>query len=208
MIEGVAFPEDGSKNSESFIPEFDKNTEKLFSGAKLLSLEAITMLVSWFSMFPSMSKEAFSRLLYLLHAFILPEENTLPNSYCHAMKKIKPYLSPLKEYYTCPNDCIIYRDCDDGKFEKLTECPICGESRSFQNEKQPKKVFKYLSIAKRMKRLFSDATTSQLLQDHFHSSSDSSPIVTSIHQSKAWFDCYKHNGSFQGDKSDKFRFLH
>ncbi len=123
----------------------------------------------------------------------------LPSSYYHAMKKIKPFLSPIKEYHVCPNDCIIYRDCDDGKFEKLTECPICGESRFSENGMQPKKVFKYLSIAKRVKRLFSDATTSQLLQGHIHSSADSSPIVTSIHQSKAWLDCYKRSGSFRGD---------
>lgn len=200
LIEDIIFPEDDSKNSETFIPEFAKSAEKLFSGAKLSTLETITMLVSWFSTFPSMSKEAFSRLLYLLHTFILPEENTLPSSYYLAMKKIKPYLSPIKEYHVCPNDCVIYRDCDDGKFQKLTECPICGESRFFENEKRPKKIFKYLSIAKRIKRFFSDATTSQLLQGHFHSSSGPSFVITSIHQSKAWFDCYKHDGSFHGDK--------
>ena len=105
---------------QSFIPEFDKDTEMLFTGAKLSSLEATTLLVSWFSMFPSMSKEAFSRLLYLLHTFILPDKNTLPSSYHHAVKKIKPFLSPIKEYHVCPKDCIIYRDCDDGEFEKLS----------------------------------------------------------------------------------------
>lgn len=200
-IEDITFPEDDSKNSrfESFLPQFDKDAEMLFSGAKLSTLEAITMLISWFSMFPSMSKEAFSRLLYLLHTYILPEENTLPSSYYLAMKKINPYLSPIKEYHVCPNDCIIYRDCDGGKFEKLTRCPICNEDRFFENEKRPKKVFKYLSIAKRVKRLFSDVTTSKLLQEHFHSSANPR-LVTSIHQSNAWLDCYKQNGSFRGDK--------
>ena len=86
-----------------------------------------------------MNKVAFGRLLYLLHTSILLEENTLPSSYYLAMKKIKPYLSPIKEYHVCPNDCVIYRDCDDGKFQKLTECPIYGESRFFENEKWPKK---------------------------------------------------------------------
>ena len=71
LIEDNVFPEDDSTNSESFIPEFDKDTEMLFTGAKLSSLEATTLLVSWFSMFPSMSKEAFSRLLYLLHSYII-----------------------------------------------------------------------------------------------------------------------------------------
>lgn len=70
LIEDNVFPENDSTNSESFIPEFDKDTEILFTGAKLSSLEATTLLVSWFSIFPSMSK-AFSRLLYFIPLYFL-----------------------------------------------------------------------------------------------------------------------------------------
>jgi hypothetical protein len=119
------------------------------------------MLFTWFSTFTGISKEAFNKLLSLLHNFILPSGNNLPANYSEAKKLIDPYLSPITEYHCCINDCIIYRDCRDGKYNSLRKCPVCDESRFEENEKTPRKVFKYLSVATRIARLFSDPVTSQ-----------------------------------------------
>ena len=51
-----------------------------------------------------------------------------------------------------------------------------------------------------MKRFFSDTNTSQLLQNHFQSSTDHNPVVSNINHSKVWYDWYKGDGIFLGDK--------
>lgn len=197
LIEDFTFSEDEAEDTLR-VPDFSADDDKLFPGAKVSTLQAVTMLVSWFSMFPGISKEAFNKLLYLLHTFVLPDGNLLPSSYYHAIKKIKPYLSPVKEYHCCTNDCVIYRDSQNGNFEQLTRCPVCGEDRFCENGK-PRKVFKYMSIITRIKRLFSDATTSELLQGHFNPSTPSRSAVANIHESNAWHDWYKEDGLFHGD---------
>ena len=122
------------------------------------------MLFTWFSTFPGISKEAFNKPLSLLHDFILPSGSNLPANYSEAKKMIDPYLSPITEYHYCINDCIIYRDCRDVKYSSLRECPVYDEPRFDENGKIPRKVFKNLSVATRIGRLFSDPVTSQLIQ--------------------------------------------
>lgn len=41
----------------------DATSNKIYPGALLCSIQAVAMLVSWFSSFPGMSKESFSALL-------------------------------------------------------------------------------------------------------------------------------------------------
>ena len=166
IIDDIRFPDDDSQRYCSCIPDFKENVDRLYSDAQLSTLQAVIMLFTWFSMFSGMSKEVFNKLLSLLHDFILPIGNNLPASYSEAKKMIDPYLSPVTEYHCCINDCIIYQDCRDGKYNSLRKCPVCDEPRFEENGKTPRKVFKYLSVATRIARLFSDPVTSQLVQNH------------------------------------------
>jgi hypothetical protein len=176
---------------------------KLYPGARVTSEQAIYTLVSWFSSYPGISKSAFSRLMYILHTFILPAGNSLPQSYDDVIKKMQPFLSPIKDYHCCVNDCIIFRDSDacDEKYAKLSECPKCGEDRYEIGTSIPRKRFKYFPLENRVRQLFSNPTTSQLIQNHASSDSSipTSNVVTDIHQSHAWKSWYSPTGMFAGD---------
>ena len=192
------------------IPDFDlgdflhlkvDDGEKLYPGACVTSEQAIYTLVSWFSSYPGISKSAFSRLLYILHTFILPTENNLPSSYESVLKKIQPFLSPMRDYHSCVNDCVIFRDTDAAKFAKLSKCPKCGENRYEQGTSIPRKRFKYFPLENRVRRLFSHPKTSQILQNHTlpDSTNSSSNAVTDIHQSQAWKSWYSPAGIFAAE---------
>lgn len=176
---------------------------KLYPGARITSEQAMYTLVSWFSSYPGISKSAFSRLLHILHSFILPAENSLPQSYDDVLKMMQPFLSSIKDYHCCVNDCIIFRDSDasDEKYAKLSECPKCGEDRYELGTNIPRKRFKYFPLENRVRQLFSNPTTSQLLQQHVSSvSSTPTPnVITDIHQSPVWKSWYSPTGIFAGD---------
>ncbi len=116
IADDIRFPDDDGQKYCSYVPDFKDNDDRLFSDAQLSTIQAVTMMFTWFSTFPGISKEAFNKLLSLLHDFILPSGNNLPANYREAKKMIDPYLSPITEYHCCINDCIIYRDSRDGKF--------------------------------------------------------------------------------------------
>lgn len=130
-LEDIHIEED--KTSYSFVPDsctFKDN--KLYSGASISNLYAVSLLFSWFGAFPGVSKQSFSHLLSILHNYLLPRDNTLPGlptNYTSAIKMLKPYLSPLKEFHCCVNDCLIFRDCFSGNYSDLKQCPYCGENR-------------------------------------------------------------------------------
>ena len=100
----VGFEDVPDSESGSFLS--DEST-KLYPNSSLTTIKAITILLSWFSSFPGISKSAFSRLLFILGRFILPESNTLPKSYTDAVKVIKGLMVPVVEYHCCVNDCIL-----------------------------------------------------------------------------------------------------
>lgn len=81
----------------------------------------------------------------------------------------------------------------------LRKCPVCDEPRFEENEKTPRKVFKYLSVATRIARLFSDPVTSQLIQNHNSVPVDHMELST-IHSSPAWKEWYGEDGIFHGDR--------
>ena len=63
-----------------YIPTSDMEEDldaKLYHGSSLSPLQAVSLLLSWFSSFPGISKRALSRLLNLLHTHILPPGNIL-----------------------------------------------------------------------------------------------------------------------------------
>ena len=62
--------------------------EELYPSSNVTLIQALASLFAWFSSFPGLSKEAFNRLLYLLHTFLLPAGNKLPPSYYKARAMI------------------------------------------------------------------------------------------------------------------------
>ena len=74
-----------------------------------------------------------------------------------------------KKIHACPKDCIIYRN----DTENLNKCPICGLSRykksgneDNEGSKISAKVFWYLPIIPRFRRLFSNPRDAKLLTWH------------------------------------------
>ena len=174
------------------------SSDCLYESCKFSVVQTLAILFTWFCSFP-ISKEAFGRLLYLLHQFVLPANNKLPDSYGKARNTIQDFLVPIQEYDCCINDCIIFRNCSDGAFKDLTTCPKCDSARYYSHTKIAKKRFKYIPLATRIKRMFANETVSELLQQHQGQQCDDVPIVTDLHQSQAWRSMYNASGPFQGD---------
>jgi hypothetical protein len=147
---------------------------------------------------PGTSKESFSRLLKVLNGFILPDGNSLPSSYREALSVIKHLIIPVQKHDCCINDCIIFRDCQEGNFKELSECPECNEARYHPGSEVARKVFKYIPLEPRLKRMFRNQKVSSDLQSHL-TSNTSTTCISDIHQSQPWMSMYHAAGPFQGD---------
>ena len=77
------------------------DSEPLYADSQTTVSMALAILLSWFAAYPGISKEALSRLLFLLNQFILPSGNRLPNSYASALKVLKSALVPEVIYHCC-----------------------------------------------------------------------------------------------------------
>jgi hypothetical protein len=122
---------------------------KLHLSSDLTVCKTLGILFTWFCSSSGTSKEAFSRLLYILHNFLLPHGNKLPDSYAKALSKVKHLLIPVQKYDCCVNDCLVFRESTDGDFNDLEQCPECEEGRYLPGSKTARKVFKYLPIGPR-----------------------------------------------------------
>ena len=98
--------------------------------------------------------EHHSRLLFLLHTFILPEGNLLPADYRTAVSCVNSYLLPADDYHCCVNDCVVYRNSVSGQHKDLTVCPSCGEDRYLSGTQTPRKRFKYIPLPPRLRKMF------------------------------------------------------
>ena len=88
---------DNEGHTQSFVLNFSANCDsKLYHNASVTTLQAVCMLLPWFTSFPGMSKSSFSCLLNILHNFLLPKDNTLPTKYADALSLLQPFLSPAK----------------------------------------------------------------------------------------------------------------
>ena len=174
-------------------------SEPLFPGSSLTSFQAVSLLMSWQSLHPGISKAAVDHLLKLLHDFILPAENNIPATYGEAHRVLNKYLTPVKQFDYCVNDCVIFRDTSSEKYSSLTKCPVCNEQR-YESECHSiaRKRFKYLPVETRLRRLFGNKKTSKLLQTHEQDTDDTN-IVSSIHQSETWKKWYDGDGYYKGD---------
>jgi len=116
---------------EDMNPDFDDTSSDLYTTSKFTAHQTLALLFSWFSAYPGINKEAFSALLYLLHyQNPLTYSGQEPHSSCW-------------EYHCCINDCILYRDCVNTRYEHLSSCSLCGENRY---KEQSKKRFKYIPL--------------------------------------------------------------
>ena len=152
---------------------------------------------NWFASYPGISKEAFDRLLFILHSYILPTGNVLPANYAKAYSIINSKLVPVQTYHCCINDCIIYRKTSQDNFESLQCYPTCGEQQYEPETKIPRKVFKYIPLQPRLQRIFEGKDMSRIVQQHqnLHVSND----IQDIHQSSMWKELYDDNGPFCND---------
>ena len=158
---------------DDYIPELcscdqfhDDTSELLYTSCNLSVKQTLAVLFTWFASFPGISKEAFSELLRILHIFILPEGNLLPTSYAKAHSIIDSNIVPVETYHCCINDCVVYRKCSDGDFQDIEICPTCGEQWYEQASCIARKVFKYIPILPRIRRMFGNKDMSKILQDH------------------------------------------
>ena len=178
----------------------DDVDEKLHPSSDVTLMQALAILFAWFAAFPGLSKEAFDRLLYLLHTFLLPAGNKLPPSYSKAHAMINKRIVPVEEYDCCINDCVLFRDSASGTYSKMTVCPKCGEKRYEPHSKIARKRFKYIPIRPRLRRMFGNKTMSKHLQSHKHmNANDTDTVMSDLHQSPAWNSKYDYNGPFEGD---------
>ena len=113
-----------------------------------------------------MSKDSFSNLLHVLRNSILPHGNKLPSSYTEAYSIIEQLIVPVKQFDSCVNDCVVFKQCLEGSFENLTVCPKCSEPHFKKESSIPRKVFKYIPLAPRLSRMFKNKKNSENLQAH------------------------------------------
>ena len=176
---------------------FTGSDANLFLGSKITKMQAISLLTSWFTQHPGISKTAFDRLLSLLNSQLLPAGNTLPGSYRVMHKALQSTITPAIEYHVCVNDCVVFQD----ELAKLEECPQCGEPR-FQKGSVPRKKFFHLPLESRLRRMFSQEHIAKLFQEHLKPVSEASNSTTfsSIHDTYTWKDWYSADGIHSGDK--------
>lgn len=177
----------------------DDTSDCLYESSELSVNKTLAILFTWFCSSPSISKESFSRLLYLLHKFVLPTNNKLPCSYPQAQSAIGNLLVPLEEYDCCIKDCIIFRNCSEGSFESLTNCPKCGSERFHPHTSIARKKFKYIPLAPRIKRMFANRKVSELIQKHDGEHANNMTSISDLHQSDTWKSLYSVDGHFKGD---------
>ena len=129
-------------NSDTFDESALGDSEKLYPGSELTVIKCLALLFSWFCS-SYVSKDSFSNLLHVLRNSILPHGNKLPSSYTEAYSIIKQLIVPVKQFDSCVNDCVVFKQCLEGSFENLTVCPKCSEPRFKKESSIHRKVFKY-----------------------------------------------------------------
>jgi len=104
---------------------------------------------------------------------MLPEENTLPKNHYEAKKILCPMGKEYQKIHARPNDFILYKN----QFAEMRKCPTCGVSwykvkddefsdGVSKNNSRPAKVYWYLPIILRFKRLFANGHDAKNLTWH------------------------------------------
>ena len=118
------------------------------------------------------SDKSFIELLILLKK-LLPQDNLLSKNQYEAKKILCPVGMEYQKIHACPNDCILYRN----QFAEIINCNTYGVSRykvnndecnddATANKSHPAKVYWYLPIIPRFKRLFANGHDAKHLTWH------------------------------------------
>ncbi|XP_020080540.1 uncharacterized protein LOC109704191 isoform X2 [Ananas comosus] len=121
------------------------------------------------------SNKSFDMLLELLKQ-MLPEGETLPESFYETNKIMKDLGLGYEKIDACPNDCILYRK----EFANASSCHVCGASRwkvvenkmntrkskAKHNHNVPMKVLRYFPLKSSLQRLFMSSKTASEMRWH------------------------------------------
>ena len=169
----------------------------LFENSDFTVLQALAGYFQWFTEHPSTSKSALSSLLQL-KKLLLPQPNNLPGTYHEAYNFLKPFLLPFETYHACPNDCVLFRKTTRYDYSKLAMCPVCGSNR-YYSCKKAKRKFVYYPLGPRWRRMYGNATISEVLQSHDHKEMAHKNVMRDIHDSPAWKQAFSESGFSDGD---------
>jgi hypothetical protein len=93
-------------------------------------------------------------------------------SHYHALRylemKAPVYVPSVVEYHVCKNDCVVF--CKD--FANLSSCPACGSPR-FDLDGSPVRIFPYIPMTPRLRRMYGSEKWSKMIQDQFDRSTES-----------------------------------
>ena len=134
--------------------------QPVYPGADFTLLDVLANDFLWFASTPSLSKNALQKQLKL-KAKTYPKGNTYPDTLHKAFALVGPFMIPLRRIEVCINDCVAF----ERQYKSLESCPACGESR-YSSNKSARRVFFYMSMKDRIRRMFADVKTSKLLQSH------------------------------------------
>ena len=193
----------GTKSYEDFLYESDRAKVALYDGCQFTVLQTLAAFFLWFSSHPFVSKKALSDMLELQHN-ILPSGNSMPCNYRQAEKFIEPFLLPTVTYHVCPNDCVLFRKSPREDNSKLDACPKCGaaryRARGTVRTKQAVRRFLYYPLGPRWRRMFGDATLSQVLQSHGGPREKEQVNLNDVQNAPVFKRCFhKSSGYFRGD---------
>ncbi|XP_022100010.1 uncharacterized protein LOC110984295 [Acanthaster planci] len=172
---------------------FDPKNAPLFTGSEVSVLQAVTMLLSVHGLFPGVSQRAIGEIFRILHYFILPAGNGLPDSFVAAKKLVGEFLIPVNTFDVCPQDHVVF----DGPNRERLHCPKCSAPRYHDGTQKPQKAFAYLPLIPRLQRWFKMPVIARSLQQH-ELIEEQNP-VKDIHMSPAWKSMYNKDGVFGGD---------
>jgi hypothetical protein len=136
-----------AENKKELYPNCKKYTQLRF----LVRLLHIKLLGGWIG-------RSMNLLLDLLND-ALPESSTLPKSFYEAKKLVKFVGIGYNSIHSCENDCILYSK-DYAKFNSCLNCKVSrwkSIRRSLDGKhiyKVPRKVLRYIPIAKMLQRPF------------------------------------------------------
>ncbi|XP_022869712.1 uncharacterized protein LOC111389093 [Olea europaea var. sylvestris] len=125
-----------------------------------------------------LSDNGFDELINLVRD-MLPDNNTLPNSFYKMKKLVNTFDLGYEKIHACLNDCCLYRK----EFEHAELCPKCvardGKLKNGQKKIQkniPAKVLRYFPIIPRLKRMFGIYEMSTQLRWNSNNKSSDSKI--------------------------------
>jgi hypothetical protein len=164
---------------------------ELYPGAHSTKLAA-TILIMNLCTIHGVSNTFANELFAILHAYLLPQENSLPKNY-HGTKSLTMKLGlSYNSIHACQKGCILFR----GEHADALCCPKCEQPRYRDPERKifPVKVLRHFPIIPRLQRMFRSPAISKLMLWHSENSShaeDGDNLVRHPYDSKAWRHFHK-----------------